>query len=143
MYRHKQLDWELRLFSKLLNVNGCLEWQGVIFKNGYGRVKKHGRHLSPHREVYKIVKGKIPNHLVIDHLCRNRKCANPDHLEIVTQRTNILRGVGSAALNFKKTHCKYGHKLTKKNIYSDPGRNIRRCRICIARRTKEWSLRNV
>lgn len=81
-----------------------------------------------HRFSYQLYKGNIPKNLVIDHLCKNPSCVNPDHLEAVTNRENILRGISPAAINSKKTHCPKGHKLSGDNVYIY--RNSRWCKKC-------------
>ncbi len=95
---------------------GCWNWNG--HKNfGYGiaydaLTKKSAK---AHCMIYKLVKGKIKKGLCLDHLCRNRGCVNPAHLEQVTGRENTLRGVGLTAINAKKKKCKRGHAFTKAN----------------------------
>lgn len=82
---------------------------------------------STHRLSYENFKGKISKELEIDHLCNNRRCVNPDHLEAVTHLTNIQRGL-SGMPNRMKTHCIHGHEFTKQNIVI--WKNWRSCRIC-------------
>jgi hypothetical protein len=79
--------------------------------------------------AYELAIGPIPEGLTIDHLCRNRGCVNPAHLEAVTNRTNLLRGDGIAALNARKTHCKRGHEFTPENTYVWR-EGTRACRAC-------------
>ena len=128
----------IETFEKYINKvpSGCWEWTGKIHKiTGYGNfgsripgIKKSRTFLS-HRFSYELYKTKIPYGMVIDHLCRNRKCVNPDHLEIVTTRENILRGTSFAARNAAKTHCIRGHELSGSNLYVTPD-NRRQCRQC-------------
>lgn len=82
--------------------SGCWEWHKLKDKQGYGRFYADGKYHKAHRYSY----GKVPKGLVLDHLCRNVGCVNPDHLEAVTQRVNILR----SDYRGTETHCKYGHK---------------------------------
>jgi hypothetical protein len=104
----------------------CWVWQGST-RTGYGSFYSHGRVYPAHRFAYEAVKEPIPAGLVLDHLCRNRACVNPDHLEPVTEQVNILRGIGMTAMNARKTHCVNGHPLTGENIYTGRGRE---CRVC-------------
>lgn len=104
----------------------CIVWTGKYFANGYGRV---GYKLA-HRIAYEQAVGDIPKGLYIDHLCRNRGCVNPNHLEPVTLVENVMRGVSPHALNAKKTHCSKGHEFTFSNTYQRKDRTARECRIC-------------
>lgn len=106
---------------------GCWQFTGYCPPGGYGQV---GRNLRVHVIVWEHFRGPVPDGLELDHLCRNRACCNPDHLEPVTGRVNKLRGVGFAALNAVKTHCDQGHALTPDNVYARPDRFGRLCRIC-------------
>ncbi len=114
---------------KVNEESNCWEWVAGTSKNGYPVISYKNRTATGHRVVYEIAKGTIPNGLCLDHLCRNKKCVNPDHLEAVTQRENILRGSGAAALNSKKTHCHRGHRLLLDNlgINADGGRRCKKC----------------
>jgi hypothetical protein len=91
---------------------------------GVGRVVKFG-----HRVSYEAFKGPIPDGLTIDHLCRNRACVNPEHLEPVTMRVNCLRGESPAAVHARKTHCPKGHEYSAENTYRHKG-NHRMCKLC-------------
>ena len=109
--------------------SGCWLWVGAITDNGYGSFWADGRSHRAHRFAYAQFVGPIPSGLTLDHLCRNRICVNPKHLEPVTDRENILRGVGPTAFNAKKTRCIHGHELTPENIIV--GREGQRhCRKC-------------
>ena len=91
---------------------GCWLWDGNTSVSGYGRNKVWNGNASIYRLAHVLawerVNGPIPDGLCIDHLCRVRCCVNPDHMELVTLGENVLRGVGVAALNARKTHCKMG-----------------------------------
>jgi len=121
---------------------GCWVWNLSLNVGGYGKVKFAGHTLTAHRLYYQLYRGVISSELVVDHLCRNRACINPDHLEPVTQWVNNARGVGVSAENLKKTHCKNGHEFTKENTIV--GKNRRSCRACAkaatSRRDKQRTL---
>lgn len=113
---------------------GCWNWTGGKTPGGYGRI---GRFDYTHRLTYKTLVGRIPDGLQIDHLCRNRACCNPEHLEPVTQRENILRSpVALAAINARKTHCKRGHEFTSANTVIVP--RGRKCRTCMEQRQRDY-----
>ncbi len=117
-----------RLWSgALADGTGCWIWQRSCHR-GYGQLWANGTMNRAHRIAYELVKGPIPKSLTIDHLCRNRACINPDHLEAVTMRKNVLRGNGPTAINARKTHCKRGHPFDAANTrMSKLGRNCRAC----------------
>lgn len=106
--------------------SGCWEWAASRFGNGYGQFR---RELA-HRAMYKFLVGDIPTGLTLDHLCRNRGCVNPDHLEPVTIRVNVLRGDTIPAHQMRRTQCPQGHSYDKDNTYLWHGkRNCRACRF--------------
>src|SRR2546426_12646273 len=84
-------EWNNRFWSLVEMSLFCWEWTGKKFKNGYGCFRIRGRHFMAHRRAYEMCVGPIPCGLDIDHLCRNRGCVNPSHLEPVTRRDNLLR----------------------------------------------------
>lgn len=106
---------------------GCWNWVGQA-DNGYCRVMINRCRFLVHRFSYELFVGPIPPGLVIDHLCRNRRCVNPGHLEVVTQRENIRRGESPIAENFRKTHCPHGHEFDESN--TRVGVHGRVCRAC-------------
>lgn len=114
--------------------NGCWEWIGTKNRGGYGVFTHCGRFWFAHRFCYLSMRGSIPDGLVIDHLCRNHSCINPDHLEPVTSSENIKRGfVGESTRNryARQTHCIHGHEYTPENTYRRPsGYRGRICRTC-------------
>ncbi len=109
---------------------GCIEFTGSIDVAGYGRIHKDGRPQRPHRVAYELVNGPIPDGMQLDHLCRNRACVNPGHLEPVSCRENLMRGEGPSALNAVKTQCAHGHTFDPDNTYYAPNghRGCRQCR---------------
>jgi HNH endonuclease len=120
---------EDRFWSLVLVVENCWEWLGSDNGRGYGKFVVGRKHALAHRWAYEHFKGPIPAGLTIDHLCRNRRCVNPDHMEVVTMRTNLMRGDAPSAINARKTHCRHGHELAPENVYLSS--NGRACRACV------------
>ena len=121
-----------RVLKKIEKTSGCWLWTGSIDGVGYGRIWNGIKMTGAHRVVYELLVGPIPDGLQLDHLCRVRHCVNPSHLEPVTCRENLLRGVGVSAKAARQTHCIHGHELTEENIYRWGKRpNARYCKICI------------
>lgn len=124
--------------------NGCWEWQKQI-AFGYGKIRvsiPERKGLPAHRYAYQLIRGEVPSGLVLDHLCRNRRCVNPYHLEAVTQQVNILRGVGATAKNATKTHCKRGHPFDAANTYILKSvKKGRQCKKCMYENQRERRIR--
>ena len=120
-----------QIISKIdKGVPTCWLWLGNKTINGYGQITFKNKHYLTHRVSYEYFKGNIPNTLQIDHLCKNRSCVNPEHLEVVTQKENLKRGNTGKHNNhvntqINKTHCPQGHEYSGKN---NLGRRI--CKIC-------------
>ena len=111
--------------------NGCHVWTAAKNSNGYGSFYL-GRTRPAHRVAWDWARGPVQDGKQLDHLCRNRACVNVDHLEPVTCRENVLRGVGFAAVNSKLTHCPKGHQLQEIRMILVHGKTKRhrRCREC-------------
>lgn len=112
----------------------CIEWTGPLDRGGYGHVSVGKLTARAHRASYEVAFGPIPAGLQIDHLCRNRACINPAHLEAVTPRENILRAMRFNGLGPFKTECKRGHAFTPENTYHYRG--TRACRTCKVNSTR-------
>jgi hypothetical protein len=128
------------MFRTALLVNGCWEWRGARNQKGYGniRIESYGPAKSAHRVAYAELVGPIPDGMEIDHLCKNRACINPQHLEAVTRTTNIQR------VDQRKSVCKNGHEMTPANtrIYTTKqGYEARKCSACAREFTRQYRLR--
>lgn len=109
------------------DLGSCHIWIGALSEKGYGSFFNE-RNQSAHTWLWTEVNGPIPQGMVPDHLCRVRACVNLNHLEIVTNGENTLRGMSFSAVNKRKTHCNDGHELTPENCYDYTDR--RHCKIC-------------
>lgn len=125
----------------------CWEWQGTVSQGGYGRCwvplsVAQQSSMAVHRLVYEFLVGHIPDGLQLDHLCRNRVCCNPDHLEPVTPRENVMRSYAPTRFFAEQTHCSRGHEYTPENTYYRPNKpRFRYCRACMRRFRREKNAR--
>jgi hypothetical protein len=121
----------------------CWLWKGHT-SGGYGYIRAFGKYhgwLRAHRVSYMLHVGPIPDGLVLDHLCRNTRCVNPDHLEPVTIGENVLRGFGPTAIAARRSACAKGHPYNAATLRMYGTR--RRCRVCdrlVAH--EQWLLRD-
>ena len=128
---------EERFWKHVDKTETCWNWAGTENGRGYGFFWDGNKYVQVHRYAYQKLKGVIPNGLQVDHLCFNKLCINPAHLEAVTPRENLRRaqihhGVGCAV-----THCPAGHEYTPENTYVEP-KGSRSCRECRRERTRQW-----
>lgn len=136
-----EIDLAARLWGRVDRSapNGCWEWLGACGGGGYGQINVDSKPRRAHRVAYELLVGPIPAGLELDHLCRNPRCVNPDHLEPVTGRENLMRAAASqAAQNAAKTHCPQGHPYDMINTRFKRGRYPARvCRECTREAARE------
>lgn len=119
--------------------SGCWLWMGhVIGKTGneYPILSFNDKHIKAHRFSYQQYKGELIKGLVIHHKCNNPLCVNPQHLEQITQKENLLLGNGKMAKQKRQTHCIHGHLLEENNLYIKPN-GARQCKVCRRQKAKE------
>lgn len=126
-----------RMWAKIQPPEGCWIWTGSAQRKGYSQSisvnesrTRTGKSYLPHRLMFQWFKFDIPPDLTIDHLCKNRRCVNPDHMEPTTLAENVRRGT-------KKPYCKHGHKQIPENRYTAPGSGRQRCRLCIGTKNEK------
>ena len=138
------LPIEDRFMRHVNKTESCWFWTGAC-RNGYGqfgigsRVSGDRKHVQAHRWYFEFLNGPIPKELDTDHLCRNRSCVNPSHIEPVTRQVNILRSplaiMNIANHQLAKTHCPHGHPYDSENTMRRKN-GSRRCRTCVRQQLK-------
>lgn len=123
-----------------LDIGDCWLFTGGLSSHGYATIRLDRHDVLVHRAVYEMLVGKVPEGLVLDHLCRVRHCANPDHLEPVTCRENLMRGATDAARKASWTHCLSGHPFDEVNT-ARRSDGTRRCRACAREATARYRAR--
>lgn len=125
---------EERFSLKIKKTESCWVWTASKTDQNYGLIWIDGKYVRAHRVSYMLYKGNLDDSLVIDHLCKNTLCVNPDHLEQITQAENVKRGLAGKANNAqtKKTHCPRGHEYSR--VTKD---GYRQCGICRSRQEME------
>lgn len=131
----KQRDAAERFWEKVEFTDECWNWLGARTSSGYGHfTARHDHKCVAHRISYQYLVGEIPEGLDLDHLCRNRRCVRPEHLEPVTRQVNLLRGEGTTAIYARRNHCSAGHEYTAANTRR--WKNKRVCRECERNRAR-------
>ena len=135
-YKTPEESFEARV---LRNESGCWIWTGALTPTGYPQICDGRRVIRAHRWAFERFVGPIPEGLVIDHKCRVRNCVNPDHLEPVTNRENVVRGNSARPV---RAECNKGHEFTEQNTYINPKgrRECRKCRHAATVRYKEKTI---
>lgn len=133
------VDMAETFWSRVEKTDSCWLWRGAIGSGGYGTFSFRRVTYRAHRIAFVLAGGAIPLGLQLDHLCRVRACVNPSHLQVVTQRENILRGVSPIADYAKRTHCPKGHPYDMAYTYPS-GKRCRACVACRRERIKAWKL---
>jgi hypothetical protein len=134
------MTFKERFLSKVRKTATCWLWTAGSNTTGYGyfwigsKSLKTNRMKQAHRVAYELFCGPIPDGLQLDHICRNRLCVNPDHLEPVTPIENGRRGISSPAINARKMRCIRGHEFSPENTYIQQPQGWRRCKTCHALR---------
>ncbi len=121
---NQNASFEERFWKRVSKTPTCWNWTGKSDKKEYGRITHRGLQTNAHRVSWILLRGEIPEGLTLDHLCQNKRCVNPDHLEPVTRGENARRYM------LGRTHCKNGHEFNPINTRIAKKDGRRQCRIC-------------
>lgn len=131
-----------RFFALVNKTNFCWLWTGSKHPKGYGKFSYGSKPVLAHRFSYKLAHPEWDEIADLDHFkCDNPPCVNPDHVRPATNRENVLRGIGIAAMNARKTHCIHGHEFSIENTYYRPN-GARDCRTCMRMRHESYKNRD-
>ncbi len=130
-----------RFWARVAVTPGCWLWQAGKSADGYGRFSYQGKSVTSHGFAYQQLVGLIPDGLELDHLCRVRECVNPSHMEPVTHKENLMRGISPSAIHAEQTHCAQGHPYSEDNTYLRPT-GTRRCKTCERVHSAEYVRKN-
>lgn len=126
-----------RVLTRVEKSDSCWNWKGNVTRHGYGTYGKSN--LMAHRVVYQLLVGNLSQEDTLDHLCKNKMCVNPKHLEPVPFKVNVLRSDNPYAKNARKTMCHKGHPFNDENTYIHPKRGHRQCKVCRKDATKRFA----
>lgn len=135
-------DWREYILDRAMPEpnTGCWIWTGA-YSHGYGTMSRRSPIRRAHRASYLLFVGPLASGLVIDHKCNSTWCVNPDHLQQITQRDNVLRGDGPIAANHRKVACVHGHEFTIVNTWMDK-LGKRHCKTCQLVNKRRWTREN-
>lgn len=141
LWYNSPMNIEQRFLAKVVKTDSCWFWTGSNNGLGYGEIRINNRKVYAHRWAYEHWRGPIPEGLHIDHLCRNASCVNPDHLEPVTCKENVRRGL-APGLKPERRHetCKHGHPFAEYAYPRKDGKG-RNCAECNRRASREYQCR--
>lgn len=133
------MNSEERFWARVEVVGACLLWRGRLDHHGYGRHAVGTKYVAAHRFAFESAQRPVPDGYELDHLCRTPACVNPEHLDVVSHRENMLRGETFAAEQARRTHCPQGHALAGSNLIRY--RDHRQCRECTQARRRTPEMR--
>jgi hypothetical protein len=113
--------------------DGCWRWTGHVQTRGYGQMQVNHRMIVVHKLAWTLFRDEVPEGMDVHHRCEEKRCVNPDHLELVEHTKH-------KAAHHRKTHCKRGHAFTAENSYVS-GTGAKRCRTCIQASRDRWLAR--